>query len=522
MAQTVRIAEVSSPPRRLDRMIGRAEIVLLAAIIAVGLATWVIGLGTLAYDYDEVMRAHSIWLAAQGLSTYRDFLDCHPPYFSLFTPIVHMHPEDPTAFMRSLRVVSTIGNLIFLGGLAALGWQSLSNRFPSRQSWPVLGLAVVAFHPAILEYLVEFRVDGWGYAVAAWSIYRFRRSPPRAYRQFELGAVTALATLLLCPKIAFLPLLVVIGEQIVSGRAVRIAALSVFGYLAGVAVAVVLFALYLAWCRMDLGRTFEILVRYNAVANANLSAVFGLLRTIAAAGPLTWLTVAGVMAWAVVYIRAGRKPDAYEAGVLFWLALQALIVAFPYKQYYGPWFLFASTFLAYLGLVLSDILGRARILVFVMACAYLVPTDLRTAARWSHTAEIRTQQLLIKWMNRVAHPGDRVVASPPFHPIYRFDSFFVWFNTFDPRGFDAQEILTRLPGFQPYVAAGRFRQELEENPPAIVVLSGDWRFVAYTKGQREALNRFLKERGYQAVQLGPARFAIRPDRLDQVRREGLL
>ena len=41
--------------------------------------------------------------------------------------------------------------------------------------------------------------------------------------------------------------------------------------------------------------------------------------------------------------------------------------------------------------------------------------------------------------------GDRVVASPPLHPIDRFDSFFITFNTLDQRGYDSERILGQLP-----------------------------------------------------------------------------
>jgi hypothetical protein len=382
-------------------------------------------------------------------------------------------------------------------------------------------VAIVAFHPAILEFLVEFRIDGWGYAIAVWSIYRFCKSLRGDYRCFELGALTGIATLLFCPKLALLPPLVIVCDQVVHWESVRRAAQAAALYLAGFAVAAALFALYLAWHLIDFDRTFQMLVRYHAVSNAN-SGTRSLIQTIAVAGPLAWLTVAGIVAWAFVHIRKRSWPGAYESALAAWLVIQAFIVVYPYKQYYAPWFLFASGFVVHLANVLSNVLGRARIVEIVAACAFTIPADWQTAVGWSRAADAQTQQLLIRWMNRVTDPEDRVVASPPFHPIYRHDSFFVWFTTFDTLGFDTERILAKLPGFQAYVTAARFRHELEEHPPALVVLSADWRFVPYTRGEREALVAFLRQRGYHAVQLGPAWFALRPDRFEQARREGLL
>src|SRR4029077_6376477 len=128
------------------------------------------------------------------------------------------------------------------------------------------------------------------------------------------------------------------------------------------------------------------------------------------------------------------------------------------------------------------LLGRARVVVLLMACAMTVQAESRTAQGWSVAGDARRQERLIRWMNTVTHPEDRVVASPPLHPIYRRDAFFVWFNNFDPRGLDAEHVLAHLPAFQGHVTAARFREELEVHRPALIVLSGDWRIVNYTSG----------------------------------------
>jgi hypothetical protein len=103
-----------------------------------------------------------------------------------------------------------------------------------------------------------------------------------------------------------------------------------------------------------------------------------------------------------------------------------------------------------------------------------------------------------------------------------FDSFFLWFATLAPDGWDAERILSQLPGYRYHVTVGRFRQELEEHPPALVVISGDWRIVPYADGQRKALHNFLRQRHYMTVRFGTAWFALRPDRFEQAKRDGLL
>ena len=212
----------SGVPGRSARSLGVRPVekrgAILVLTIACGLATWAVGLGTSGYDYDEVMRAHSIWLAVQGLRPYRDFLECHPPYFTPLSPVVWIYPADPCALLWSLRMLSATGNLLFLGGLAALG----ASLVASGRMWASLGLTVVAFQPAILQFLVEFRIDGWGYALAVWSIYRFLRLPRGDYRNFELGAPDRDRIAAVLPQLGLLPPLIILFEQLVTWESVAV------------------------------------------------------------------------------------------------------------------------------------------------------------------------------------------------------------------------------------------------------------------------------------------------------------
>jgi hypothetical protein len=464
------------------------------------------------------MRAHSIWLVAQGLRPYSDFFECHQPYFALLTPLARVYPHDACAFLGLLRLMSGVGNLLFLGGLAAVGARV------ARSGWlpALLGVTVVAFHPAVLGFLVEFRIDGWGCALAIWSIYRLRGPARGAYRYFEFGIVTGLATALFCPKLILLPPLVVLVELLGTWDSVRGGVRGLLAYSAGVAVAAGGSAMYLAWQRIDFDRTIEVIVRYNAQSNANLSFRYSLFERVVKIRLLPWLILGGLVARTASLVRERSWPDAYEAALALWLVIQVLLVAYPYKQYYAPWFLFASYFVVCLWGGLWDLSGRVRVVGVLVACAITVLSDFRAARSWSVGGDAQRQERLIRWMRRVTHAEDRVVAAPPLHPIDRRDSFFLWFNNFDPRGFDSETILARLPSFQGNVAAGRFRKELEEEPPALVVLSGDWRIVPYTSGQQKALIDFLERRGYVNVTVESARFAIRPDRFEDARRSGLL
>jgi hypothetical protein len=288
-----------------------------------------VGIYALGYDYDEVMRAHSSWLAAQGLRPYRDFLDCHPPYFRMLAPVVRASAGDPCAVLWSLRILSATGNLLFLGGLAALG----ASRVQSGTWSALFGLAIVAFQPTVLHYLVEFRIDGWGYALAVWSIYRFRRDSRGGYREFKLGLLTGIATLLFCPKLAILPPLIILSDQIVARASARSAVRAMVAYLGGAGIAAVLFALYLTWQGIDFDQTFQPLVRYNAISNVNLGIHLGLLQSILASRLLCCTILAGMLVAGVDFFRHRARPDTYQVALVAWLILQAILVAYPHSTH---------------------------------------------------------------------------------------------------------------------------------------------------------------------------------------------
>lgn len=494
------------PPRG---RLATIESLALGAAIACGLVAWGVGLRTCGYDYDEVVRAHSVWLASQGLRPYNDFFEVHPPYFALLVPVIRgMH--DP---LLALRIFAAAGNLLFLGGLGVLAARLVEGD----RRWAWLGLAVVATQPDVLNDLVEFRIDGWGYALAAWALVRHGRrgADPGPARDFELGAVTGLATLLFCPKLTILPALVVLAAQARGRPTLGRAARAGLAYLAGVGVAGGLFLGWLAWQGIEAGRMFQLLVRYHAVSGANASFRLGLLRAIGAHPAAAGAVGAGVVAWAVGRAARRTRPGAYELGLLAWLAAQAVLVAYPYKQYYAPWFLFAAGYLAFVGQGASPRLARARFVPFLAAAAWAGTGAVQAARAWAATDVAATQRRVHAWIDRVADPEDRIVTSAPFHPIDRRDTFFVWFNTADNGGFDSERILARLPSYREVATPGRSRAELEAHPPALVFITGDRRAVEYTQGQDDALVDFLPRHGYRTVDVGSARFAVRPDRFDR-------
>ena len=181
-----------------------AWLALLAVLVVLaGCCAWVAGIAHRGYDYDEVLRAHAIWLSAQGLRPYHDFMDYQPPFSGVLAALVPVD-RDPSVSLHLLRAGAALGNLLFLAGLVAIA----RARRVASLSGCVLVTAVIAFHPRVLGFLAEFRMDGWGYAVLTWTIAWFLVSRS-ASRYFLLAFLTGLVDLFLCPKLAFLPVMLV-------------------------------------------------------------------------------------------------------------------------------------------------------------------------------------------------------------------------------------------------------------------------------------------------------------------------
>ena len=374
----------------------------------------------------------------------------------------------------------------------------------------ILGTAVVAFHPAVLSFLAEFRIDGWGYALAIWTIAWFLRSRgPWRYAWFGVG--TGIATLLFCPKLALLPPLILVFEQVRARSSLR-DALRAFGmYAVGVGAAGVLFWSWLLANRIDSGLVLAYLVRYHSLSNFHSALGHGLLREIVKLPILSAPILVAFVLWAIHCLRAKSLPTAYIAALALWLAVQAVLVAYPYKQYYGPWFLFASGLLPLLIPALKALPKYVMPTVFIGVCVLSISASAVTAHVRMNSPESRNHEFFLRALNKVTNPEDRVVATPPLHPIFRRDTFYVWFNTFDPAGYETEKIMEAIPLVSGRVSDQQYRLELMAHPPALVVL---WPGM-YPQRQEAALGAFLREGKYIISAIRDVPVAVRPDRLEQ-------
>jgi hypothetical protein len=504
----------SAPRKRPISPRALVEWLVLATLIGAGGVAWLNMAANRRYDYDEIQRAHSVWLASRGLRPYSELFEVHPPYFILLTPLIGSL-TDPCASLRILRGFGSAGNLAFLAALVVLG--ARGSEGSGRDRWGWVGVLFVALHLRVLDYLVEFRIDGWGYALAAWSLVLFLGRPAARGRFITFGGLSGIATLLFSPKLVILPPLVV-GFELLRlrpslGQAVR----AIAGYALGVGIARLGFALFLAANRISPDRTYWLLFRYHTLSNAHSAFRHGLIEQIDATRLLLVPILAGAIAWGIDLARRRRLADAYPPAVFAWLAIQALLVSYPYKQYYAPWFLFASAFVVGLGRTLDRIWRPLGATAFIVLSALTLVTPLSIASFWRNQSPALVQCGTLRVLNVLAEPEDRVVAPPSDHPIERHDTFFLWFNTSDPSGYDSERILDGLGPYRDRVSVEQNEQALETHPPAFVVLDAGPVAAPYPKGQWKALEGFLLARRYRVVRMRGLRLALRPDRYQALR-----
>ncbi len=469
------------------------------------LVAWGVGVAHRGMNDDEVMRTHSVWLVSQGLRPYGDFFELHPPYYRILVPVVRRF-TDPCHAVLALRVLSSAANLMFLVTLAALA----SRSGPRRWAW--MAVAGAACHPKVLDYLIEFRADAFGYALGAWAIARYLRpGVAGAARSFELGLIAGLATAWFCPKLTVLPTAPVALDQATRGASLRAATRAGLAYALGLALAVGSLVAYLLVAGIDLGMAYALLVQYQVMQNHRSAFGYGLFREVCKAWPLQVLVVSGVVTWVADLMRGRSWPAALDVALVLWLALQVAAVAYPHKQYYAPWFLFASVLVAHLGYWLDRLPGSADASAQVLCCVAIVASSSSMTHQWALNGRREEQCVTVRQMNRIGGPGDRVVAALPEHPMYRLDANYLWFNAWDPKRFDSEKVLSLLPATRRLVTEDHYREELEAHPPAFLVAGGKFVSLYYPPHQGRALAAFTRGRGYAERSYGRFLLAIRRD-----------
>lgn len=488
----------------------RAVTAAVALVVVLGLAAAGAGIARKAFDYDEVEHAHAAWLVAQGDRPFHDFFECHPPFaWYAAAPLVRVLPAPPN-LLFSLRIVALAGTLAALVLLLA---NVCLHRPGIPWPWAFLAAAAVVLPSAVLDYAVELRPDSWSHALLLGALLLFRWGRPR--RLSDRYAVYAFLTgcgLLLSPKLVFLPVafsLADLAHTLPDRRRTAVALLSQAGGVGA--------ALWAAWALLlaagvDPRAAIDLSLRYHLLYNARSGWSHGLLDSVLRFPALAALVAAGVGAWATHLATTRSRPGRFELALLALLVAQLATVAPPYKQYFAPWLLLASGFVAFCGPALRSVsprLASAALAVGLVACGLQAFASLGHYAGQDGAPALANlhRELLAR-----THPDARVAVPPPYHPVARRDTFYAWVRTIDPGGYGTEALMQDLdrPPFSARLTPAWYLRELDANPPAAIGLDPRGR-LAFTPGQRATLQAWLARHGdeYVALQGGPAPVLLR-------------
>ncbi len=490
----------------------RPRLLLLTAIsiaLASGALAWWTGLANQAFDYDEVMHAHTIWQIASGLVPFHDFYECHPPFlWYAFLPFFGLLPEAPEALF-GLRLFSGLGTLAGLGAIYLL---IRIDRPQIAGVWIVLGLASVLFSTGVLDYALQFRVDTWGNALLFAAIARFEWRSSRAgwggpdgagaasssgvarcLPFAELGLLASLA-ILATPKLYCLPIAFCAVDLARRARAGRSLTPALVGYGVGISAACGLALLALLFAGIDPVALFDLSIRFHLLFGERAHFEDGLLEMVLSQWSLLSLVALGGMAWAYWLVRTRSSASSFELAVLLTCLQQLAMVPYPHVQYVAPWFMLAAIFVPFIGLVLEVWAkeGPARFALPVAASLAVALVAVASQIHYSRTDGAARFLSVQNTIVKLAPPGSPILVPPPFHPVVRHDAIYGLIDSWSPNGVTTEALLREmdLSPFQEKRGAERYLEELEANRPTVILFTGQREFF-YSPEQEKAVRDYL-------------------------------
>ena len=470
----------------------RVRTIAIVTVMAIGAAAWITGIRHRFFDYDEIYHAHVVWLIAQGSRPFHDFFGSHSPLlWYVVAPLWRILPDSPAALLP-LRLVGATGTVVSIAAMA-LAWWSVRRELPA--GWLMVGVAAIAFHRDVLDFGLEFRPDPWSNALLFLAFFLFiTRRPASTPLRCALFGCLASIGVLSSPKFFLLPLLFVAIDTLHRVRRGEPVAKALIGYAGGMAAALLLVVAFLRVAHLDPWLTFQMAIGYQASFLRNSTFRRGLLDSVLRHPQLLGLVVAGVAGWCGHLITTRRRPEPYETAVLLFLVLQCFIVGFPYKQYYGPWFLLAACFVPFAGFYLERTFPRAGAWCFGLAILLSGATAWSAGQSFARNQGAQHMLAFYEAIVRRSAPDAAIVAYPPLHPVVRRDVFYGWNRSIDPGGSGTERIMRTLavPGYSERFEAAYYRRELDARQPAVIVapLNDAW---TYEPMQWAAVRDFLAE-----------------------------
>ncbi|HVE70993.1 MAG TPA: hypothetical protein VNI54_06460 [Thermoanaerobaculia bacterium] len=451
-------------------------------------------------DHDELEHAHAVWLTALGDVPMHDFLAIHPPFpYMSFAPLGRGQ-TDVNALVLRLRILSVIGQVLTVLLLAA------NMRVGGREIhalWTAVALLWMLAREWNQAYVIEFRPDSWSNAAMLAAILVARVKRP----QYALFGFLAGVSVLWSPKLIVLGGSFAVLELVRLRRNALRPALAMIG--GGIA------ALAAAWLALraygiDPSRAYALTIGFHESIARQAVFGYGLAAKLWEQRALAAPAAGGMLVWLVLAIRRELRPNAFEIAVAVFLIAQLLLVPFPYKQYFVPWFLFSAVFIPFWPLLLARI-RVIRDVALPAALLYVTFHALLTVdlARASDGRERRGAYW--QFMGQFSGPRHRVVAPVVYHPITCRDSTYAWFGTAGPDPRAHPETIVRMlgyPGVSERVTYDHYLRELEAKPPDVIVF-GDEKDPLLPV-QNEAVREFVRRQRYERRVIGWREVFVRP------------
>jgi 4-amino-4-deoxy-L-arabinose transferase-like glycosyltransferase len=468
------------PGRRTALAIAAAAIALLFVHAAIS-----------GCDHDEVQHLHGAWLVSQGKVPFRDFLEQrHPVIYYALAPAVRALDGSPRALIFAVRTF----DLLLLVAALAVFLKLVRPLLRDRDAfWPVLLLLGSFF---FARNSMEVRPDPWMAffcLVALWQWAAYLRGG-KPWHAALAGVSIGVAIVVLQKAFAFAGLLAIGTVPVALAapdrlrRILRGGALSIAAALAPLAAGVLLLRAAGLWSEFvfwnyTFNRFYYLATQFQGPSATAVVGVSILEQ------PVLWL--GGFVGIWLAIRRFRQLADQPELALAATVVLGILASVFQSRWPFSHNLLPAQPALAVLAVAALEELHDAR---------------WRTAARWHTAVGIVLALLVVKVaamcftydeghgniaieerILALTGPAEPVATAPPYHPIFRRDSFFFWYVPLN----NAQAYLEccRRFGCPP----GKVEHDLaawRTDPPAAVYLPADeptWApvgFAAYRSAYR--------------------------------------
>jgi len=460
---------------------------LCVVVIAIGAMGVVWGILHRSFDYDELEHFHAAWLVRRGLKPFYDFFECHPPFFWYPMSVLFRIFGDSYNLLFVFRFVSALGQIAFLVGVAknvALSLRNLPTPVPLPARAAGLAIAFVVLHPAVAEYLFEFRIDSWPNAILMIAIYRYRRRSQGAFRSSVELAALSMAAVLCSPKLIIFAGVFSVASVITDDRRL----VRVGGMLAGGAGMLALGAGLLRLAGLNPIHVYRLSLFFHHTLNTKGGFDHGLAEVVWGHTIARNILIASVIAWPLVAWRRLHRAS-FEIAVLVFLALQLRLVSFPYKQYYAPWYILAVVFLPYLEVLFRRVKPLHSLLI---AVAFLYAgSNAHELYRGQEDRSEAAQGIKSRKEIEALVPRDGWIAGAIEQmPSFRRNVFYTLINSFAPNGYGTARIMQdlKLDPFSKEFTDEIHRRDIEARRPDLIVLG-----AAFTPMQRKAVSAYIEK-----------------------------